>query len=105
MRILILIAAVALVSCEIATPADRVLQPQAQPAALACAHDCDHLFRSWTHSERARHRMMVKNCGRDAECLVFEAAQHDRIVALLVEQHAECLANCDHEQGGGTGGQ
>jgi len=106
MRMLILFAAVALVSCEVAdTPRDSALQPQAQPAALECAHDCDHLYRSWVHSERRRHRMMVRNCGQDATCLVFEAAQHDRILTLLDEQHAECLADCDHQQGAGEGGQ
>lgn len=106
MRLLILFAAVALVSCEVArTPTDPVLSTQAKPVEIACKHDCDHLFRSWTHSERARHRLMIKNCGGDPVCLEFERLQHEDILALLDAEHVRCLDNCDHQQGGGGGGQ
>jgi hypothetical protein len=49
--------------------------------------------------------MMIKVCGGDPTCLAFEEDQHARILALIAEEHADCLSACGHQQGAGEGGQ
>ena len=105
MRLLILFAAVALVSCEVASsPRDSVLDPQTKPSTLECRKECN----SWRHyalrMERHRHRDQIRRCTTQA-CIDGENQEHQMLLDEIQLDTQTCLYYCEHGQGGGVGGQ
>lgn len=86
--------------------ADVSLNPLAGPDPVkVCERDCKATARVATRDERKRHREASKACNGDALCHAEEDALHAAIVAEIEADELACIEACQHQQGGGVGGQ
>jgi hypothetical protein len=82
------------------------LQSLAGPDPVkVCERDCKADARYDTRVERKRHRLASKACNGDQQCHDEEDALHALILADIEETLNSCIAACQHQQGGGIGGQ
>jgi hypothetical protein len=70
-----------------------------------CERECKAEARLATRVERKRHRLADKACNGDQQCHDDEDALHALILADIAATEEACITACQHQQGGGIGGQ
>jgi hypothetical protein len=70
-----------------------------------CVGTCIDAFQQSMRDERARFKSAIEVCNGDSTCVANEEDLHESIIGEIQTDKADCLANCNHEQGDGAGGQ
>jgi hypothetical protein len=99
--------ALAASSPQCARTSETPLAPSlgAQASDGACSQGCIDTFQQAKKAEQARFKEAMAACNGDEACRAAESATHDAIVEELTADKDGCIADCNHQQGTGTGGQ
>lgn len=102
---LLAFAVLGLTQCRLV--ADRVTGVDAQILqgrdARRCLRGCESERRGELREEERRHRVRIRQCRTDIECLEDENERHQNALVEIEAEYQECLEDC-HHQGGGSGG-
>jgi hypothetical protein len=90
---------------KVADPAGtRGLDYQLSPEFAECIQGCNDIAREARSAENALHLENIKACGGDPDCLEAEEERHEAVLDQIVRDMQACKDVCQHEQGGGSGG-
>ena len=68
-----------------------------------CVQGCIADYQAAKKAEQARFKAAMEACNGDSGCREDEAIIHELILGELVQAKDDCIVNCDHQQGSGTG--
>jgi len=98
--------AMAASSPQCARTTENPMIPSLQPLGQSpCNAGCLDAFKTDKAAEKTRFKAAMAACNGDLDCRAAESEIHNLIVAELVVVKDDCLLDCQHQQGAGTGGQ
>lgn len=101
---LLLLATTGSQCAKVTDPAGSPSSLQFSPEFAECIQGCNDIARGAREAESALHLANIKACGGDPDCLEAEEARHEAAMEQIVLDMQACKDVCQHEQGGGQGG-
>jgi hypothetical protein len=77
---------------------------QFSPEFAECIQGCNDVARAAREAENELHAANILACGGDPDCLEAEDERHVAVVEQITLDMQACKDVCQHEQGGGRGG-
>jgi hypothetical protein len=69
-----------------------------------CTRKCDRTYKDASKAEEVRHRIALRQCGRNATCRKAENVKHKQLKEQIQKDRVRCKKGC-YNEGGGKGGR
>lgn len=102
---LLLLATTGSQCAKVTDPAKQGLTPEMTPEFAACVQACNQVAQEARAAELDLHIANIEACAGDPDCLAAEEERHEAVMEQIVLDMQGCKDGCQHEQGGGSGGE